>query len=156
MASRQFLKYLQAARLGDASAQQNLAFAYLHGAFKTPIQPANALIWLEKSYFSYKNQLLGNDNSNINESDGDKSTAPPIFAVLELLLSVPLKKTLFSSAFPFGWDTFWEIANSNTPLSDTAQWQLADLLLSPTDEDASTELQYWLSKRDSQVDYLTL
>ena len=156
MASRQFLKYLQAARLGDASAQQNLAFAYLHGAFKTPIQPANALIWLEKSYFSYKNQLLGNDNSNINESDGDKSTAPPIFAVLELLLSVPLKKTLFSSAFPFGWDTFWEIANSNTPLSDTAQWQLADLLLSPTDEDASTELQYWLSKRDPQVDYLTL
>ena len=57
MASREFLKILQSARMGDVSAQQNLASAYLTGAFKTPIQPANALIWLEKSYFSIQNQL---------------------------------------------------------------------------------------------------
>jgi TPR repeat protein len=58
MASREFLKILQSARLGDVSAQQNLASAYLTGAFKTPIQPANALIWLEKSFFSIQNHSL--------------------------------------------------------------------------------------------------
>jgi uncharacterized protein len=36
MASRQFLKILQSARLGDVLAQQNLASAYLTGAFNTP------------------------------------------------------------------------------------------------------------------------
>jgi uncharacterized protein len=51
MASRQFLKILQSARFGDVSAQQSLASAYLTGAFKTPPQPANSLVWLEKSYF---------------------------------------------------------------------------------------------------------
>ena len=46
MASREFLKILSSARLGDVLAQQKLAEAYLTGAFKTPIQPSNALIWL--------------------------------------------------------------------------------------------------------------
>ena len=58
MASREFLKILSSARLGDVSAQQKLAFAYLTGDFKTPIQPANALIWLEKYYISIQNQVL--------------------------------------------------------------------------------------------------
>ena len=57
MASREFLKILSSARLGDVLAQQKLASAYLTGDFKTPIQPSNALIWLEKSYISIKNQL---------------------------------------------------------------------------------------------------
>jgi uncharacterized protein len=58
MASRQFLKIMRSARLGDVSAQQSLASAYLTGAFNTPIQPANALIWLEKAYFSITNQSI--------------------------------------------------------------------------------------------------
>ena len=58
MASREFLKILSSARLGDVSAQQKLALAYLTGEFKTPIQPSNALIWLEKSYISFQNQEL--------------------------------------------------------------------------------------------------
>ena len=60
MASREFLKILSSARMGDVLAQQKLASAYLTGEFKTPIQPANALIWLEKSYFSITNQTLEN------------------------------------------------------------------------------------------------
>ena len=56
MASRQFLKILQSARFGDVSAQQNLASAYLTGAFNTPVQPTNSLVWLEKSYLSIINQ----------------------------------------------------------------------------------------------------
>ena len=67
MASRQFLKILQSARLGDVSAQQSLASAYLTGAFKTPLQPANSLVWLEKSYLSITNQLV------IDTSSGDAS-----------------------------------------------------------------------------------
>ncbi|MFM2029369.1 MAG: hypothetical protein RL517_560, partial [Pseudomonadota bacterium] len=72
MASREFLKILQSARLGDVSAQQKLASAYLTGAFKTPIQPANALIWLEKSYLSIKNQIvseLSSENTEISTID---------------------------------------------------------------------------------------
>jgi sec-independent protein translocase protein TatC len=64
MASREFLKILSSARLGDVSAQQKLASVYLTGAFKTPIQPSNALIWLEKSYFSITNHLVGSQISS--------------------------------------------------------------------------------------------
>ena len=65
MASREFLKILGSARLGDVLAQQKLAEAYLTGAFKTPIQPSNALIWLEKSYLSITNQGLINTNNTL-------------------------------------------------------------------------------------------
>jgi uncharacterized protein len=156
MASRQFLKIMQSARSGDASAQQNLAFAYLTGAFKTPIQPANALIWLEKSYFSYKNQLLENESSNINELYGDNAASPAILEVLELLALTPLKDTLFSSAFPFAWTTFWELANSNIASTNAARWQLIDLLLNPIHKDAQAQLQDWLNKHNPQVDYFSL
>jgi uncharacterized protein len=156
MASRQFLKILQSARVGDASAQQNLAFAYLTGAFKTPIQPANALIWLEKSYFSYKNQLLENESLSIPDLRSIEAVAPAILEVFELLESLPLKDTLFSSAFPFGWNTFWEVANSNIVSADAARWQLADLMLNPVHQDAQTELQHWLNKQDPQADYFSL
>ena len=63
MASREFLKILSSARLGDVLAQQQLAQAYMTGGFKTPIQPTNALIWLEKSFFSITNQRLGESAS---------------------------------------------------------------------------------------------
>ena len=86
MASREFLKILSSARLGDVSAQQNLAQAYLTGAFKTPIQPANALIWLEKSYFSITNQTLEDQISSNAE----------IFKVLTQVASIPLVGLLAS------------------------------------------------------------
>jgi hypothetical protein len=44
MASREFLKILSSARLGDVFAQQKLASAYLTGELKTPVQPSNAFI----------------------------------------------------------------------------------------------------------------
>ena len=67
MASREFLKILSSARLGDVLAQQELAQAYMTGAFKTPIQPANALIWFEKAYFSITNQALDDQSAIADE-----------------------------------------------------------------------------------------
>jgi len=107
MASRQFLKILQSARLGDVLAQQNLASAYLTGAFNTPIQPANSLVWLEKSYFSITNQSFVNTSSSNAFGFAIKSSLEPIFA---LLTTIPLAKTLGSPAFPFAWKLFWCLA----------------------------------------------
>ena len=83
MASREFLKILSSARLGDVSAQQKLAEAYLTGAFKTPIQPANALIWLEKSYLLIQNQ----------SSEGVHSNNPGTLGISEQLANIPLSQT---------------------------------------------------------------
>ena len=101
-------KNSQSARFGDVSAQQNLASAYLTGAFNTPIQPANSLVWLEKSYLSITNQLV------IDTSSGDASdlvfseSLAPIFS---LLSTIPLANTVGSPAFPFGWKLFWKLAD---------------------------------------------
>ena len=84
MASREFLKILSSARLGDVSAQQKLASAYLTGDFKTPIQPANALIWLEKSYISIQNQSLESQSSNNHQ----------VLQTLSSIASVPLASCL--------------------------------------------------------------
>ena len=97
MASREFLKILKSARLGDVSAQQQLASAYLTGAFNTPIQPANALIWLEKSTISIANQVLSNSSSS--------NTNNSLF--LDQVSAIPLADTFHSPAFGFGWRTFW-------------------------------------------------
>lgn len=156
MASREFLKILQSARLGDVSAQQNLASAYLTGAFKTPIQPANALIWLEKSYFSIQNQLLINKTSNINEVAELNNSSPEILGSLEQIATVPLAATFNSPAFSFGWKSFWELAQMNIPASEAAQWQLAELLLHPQKKDLQTELAQWVSKQSGKRDFSTL
>ena len=134
MASREFLKILKSARLGDVSAQQQLASAYLTGAFNTPIQPANALIWLEKSTISIANQVLSNSSSS--------NTNNSLF--LDQVSAIPLADTFHSPAFGFGWRTFWEIAEANTPFSAAAQWQLADLLLNPLKKTLQIELARWL------------
>ncbi|WP_114689157.1 tetratricopeptide repeat protein [Polynucleobacter necessarius] len=138
MASREFLKILSAARLGDVYAQQNLAQAYLTGAFKTPIQPANALIWLEKSYFSITNQLL----------EDQSSSSPEIFKVLTQVAGIPLVETVNSPAFGFGWDSFWRLAESNADLehSSAAKWQLVNLLINPQYQDTQSKLSDWLTK----------
>ncbi|MBU3595795.1 sel1 repeat family protein [Polynucleobacter sp. 86C-FISCH] len=138
MASREFLKILSSARLGDVSAQQNLAQAYLTGAFKTPIQPANALIWLEKSYFSITNQTLENQSSSSAE----------IFKVLTQVASIPLVETFNSPAFGFGWDSFWRLAESNEDLerSSAAKWQLVNLLVNPQHQEIQPQLSDWLKK----------
>ena len=131
MASREFLKILQLARIGDVSAQQNLASAYLTGAFKTPIQPANALIWLEKSYLSLKNQFVSTASSGNTEISEIDVATPEMLAMFEHVSSVPLAATLSSPAFSFGWELFWKLAKANVSASYAAQWQLAELLLDP-------------------------
>ena len=141
MASREFLKILSSARLGDVSAQQKLASAYLTGDFKTPIQPANALIWLEKSYISLKNQLLEDQSSN----------STHILQALAKIASVPLASTFNSPAFGFGWDSFWQLAMADAaPESQAAaKWQLIHLLIDPLHQKTQTQLVEWLKKRNS-------
>ena len=156
MASREFLKILQSARLGDVSAQQKLASAYLTGAFKTPIQPANALIWLEKSYLSIQNQIVRQLDSSKSEPSGLDASSPEIWGILQQISEVPLAGTFNSPAFAFGWESFWKLANSNVDPSSAAQWQLAELLLDPNKKDFHTELTGWLLKQESGADFLSL
>jgi TPR repeat protein len=156
MASREFLKILQSARLGDVSAQQNLASAYLNGAFKTPIQPANALIWLEKTYLSLKNQLVSNVSSSDEEIADPEASSLHILGMLEGLTAVPLAATYNSPAFSFGWQSFWELAHANVPTSYAAQWQLADLLLHPDKKDLQIELSFWIAKQSGERDFSSL
>jgi TPR repeat protein len=141
MASREFLKILSSARLGDVSAQQKLADAYLTGAFKTPIQPSNALIWLEKSYFSIANQLLEDQNSSSTE----------MMDLLEKVANIPLAETFNSPAFEFGWNSFWKIANASNATNSTlaAKWQLVSLLINPANQDIQSQLVDWLKKSSS-------
>ena len=153
MASRQFLKILQLARLGDVSAQQNLAAAYLTGAFKTPIQPTNALIWLEKSYFSYTNQSLKTNNSSNAEIALLDIDRPEIQEILEKIATVPLAATFNSPAFSFGWESFWALTTANIPASHAAQWQLAELLLHPEKKDLQAELANWISMQGGESDF---
>jgi TPR repeat protein len=152
MASREFLKILQSARLGDVSAQQNLASAYLTGAFKTPIQPANALIWLEKSYLSIQNQMVSHSNSSDTKSSEPDPASPEILGILTQISAVPLEQTFNSPAFSFGWESFWKLARANIDSSHAAQWQLAELLLDPSKKDLHAALISWLLKRDINTD----
>ena len=162
MASRQFLKFLQLARFGDVSAQQSLASAYLTGAFNTPIQPANSLVWLEKSYLTIKNQMVADINVGDSSDLGFSETLIPIFS---LLSTIPLANTVGSPAFPFGWKLFWKLTDaslsSDSPsslLSQTAlnaRWQLIQFLLSPEYADEQIRLRDWLaSSDDGEIDLL--
>jgi TPR repeat protein len=162
MASRQFLKILQSARFGDVSAQQSLASAYLTGAFKTPPQPANSLVWLEKSYFSIINQSVTDIGSgDISGLDFSESLVP----IFSLLSTIPLATTVGSPAFPFGWKHFWKLADVSlssdtaaSPLSQAtlnARWQLIQFLLSPEYADEQVRLRDWLPSVDlSEMDSL--
>ena len=161
MASRQFLKILQSARFGDVSAQQSLASAYLTGAFNTPIQPANSLVWLEKSYFSIANQLVADISLEDSPDLGFSDSLTPTFS---LLSSIPLANTVGSPAFPFGWKLFWKMADASSPLAPllpsdatpltpplipplalNARWQLIQFLLSPEYLEEQARLRDWLS-----------
>jgi TPR repeat protein len=168
MASRQFLKILQSARFGDVSAQQNLASAYLTGAFNTPIQPANSLVWLEKSYFSITNQLV----TDISSDDlSDLSFSDSLAPIFSLLSTIPLANTVGSPAFPFGWKLFWKLAvalptspPADSPLSAPssmsqaglkARWQLIQCLLSPEYADEQARLRDWLVSADiAEMDFM--
>jgi len=138
MASREFLKILSSARLADVLAQQKLAQAYMTGAFKTPIQPSNALIWLEKSYFSITNQKLEKNNS----------IQPEVSGLLAQVASIPLVETFNSPAFEFGWRSFWELAEKTVQdvSSLAAKWQLANLLINPAHQETQSGLINWLEK----------
>ena len=142
MASREFLKILSSARLGDVSAQQNLALTYLTGAHKTPIQPSNALIWLEKSYFSITNQGVINLSSS-NEQ---------ISSLLNHITQIPLAETLNSPAFGFGWDAFWKLSQSRDADTQTAaKWQLSNLLLNPIYAEMQAQISDWLLQRSLSI-----
>ena len=156
MASREFLKILQLARIGDVSAQQNLATAYLTGAFKTPIQPANALIWLEKSYLSRKNQLSSVGSLNDMEISEIEATSPEILELFGQISAVPLAATVSSTSFPFGWKSFWALAMAGVPASYSAQWQLAELLLDPNKKGLQTEIGVWISRQVGERDFSSL
>jgi len=140
MASREFLKILSSARLGDVLAQQKLASAYLTGDFKTPVQPSNALIWLEKSYTSIQNQLLGDQSSSSLQT----------LKTLSKIASVPLASTFNSPAFGFGWDSFWQLATADTTTESqaAAKWQLIHLLIDPLHQETQSQLVEWLKKRN--------
>jgi len=161
MASRQFLKILQSARFGDVSAQQILASAYLTGAFKTPLQPSNSLVWLEKSYLTITNQLV------IDTSSGDASDlaiSESLLPIFSLLSTIPLANTVGSPAFPFGWKLFWKLAvalptsaSTDSSLSASsfisqavlnARWQLIQCLLSPEYVDEQSRLRTWIASLD--------
>jgi len=137
MASREFLKILSSARLGDVLAQQKLAQAYMTGAFKTPIQPTNALIWLEKSYFSISNQGLEEKDSIQQE----------ISSLLDQVASIPLAETFNSPSFSFGWGSFWEVAEKTVQDASSlaAKWQLANLLINPTYQETQSQLADWVN-----------
>jgi TPR repeat protein len=157
MASREFLKILQSARLGDVSAQQNLASAYLTGAFKTPIQPTNALIWLEKSYLTVQNQSVEPLGLCAAVATDLSDVSPEILGILEQISLVPLGLTFNSPAFSFGWESFWKLAHTNTHVSYAAQWQLAELLLDPNKKDLQTNLSAWLLRQsDAGDNFLSL
>ena len=143
MASREFLKILSSARLGDVSAQQKLASAYLTGAFKTPIQPANALIWLEKSFFSITNQAVENQSSSSAE----------IMDLLGQVAAIPLVETFNSPAFEFGWSSFWKLADAGNSSSSNlaAKWQLVNLLINPANQEIQSQLGDWLKKSSGLV-----
>jgi uncharacterized protein len=168
MASREFLKILQSARFGDVSAQQNLASAYLTGAFNTPIQPANSLFWLEKSYFSIKNQLVADTSSDDASNLVFREPLTPIFS---LLSTIPLANTVGSPAFPFGWRLFWKLAVAlpPSPPADSllsapssisqaglnARWELIQCLLSPEYADEQARLRDWLASTDvAEMDFM--
>jgi TPR repeat protein len=158
MASRQFLKILQSARFGDVSAQQNLARVYLSGAFNTPIQPANSLVWLEKSYLSIINQSVIDTSS---DDAPDLSFSDSLAPIFSLLSTIPLANTVGSPAFPFGWKLFWRLAettphpsSSDSALSTPSQlalntrWQLIQFLLSPEYAVEQARLRDWLASTD--------
>ena len=138
MASREFLKILSSARLGDVLAQQKLAQTYLTGAFKTPIQPSNALIWFEKSYFSISNQILEDQSAVENE----------ISELLTQVSNIPLAETLNSPAFSFAWESFWVLAEKTVQdePSLAAKWQLANLLTNLDLQQTQSQLIDWLNK----------
>ena len=162
MASRQFLKILQSARFGDVSAQQNLASAYLTGAFNTPVQPTNSLVWLEKSYLSITDQEVTEIGLGDASDLGFSDALAPIFS---LLSTIPLVNTVGSPAFPFGWKLFWKLADVSPssdslslPISQTAlnaRWQLIQFLLSPEYADEQTRLRNWLASSNAgEIDSL--
>jgi len=155
MASRQFLKILKSARLGDVSAQQSLASAYLTGAFNTPIQPANALIWLEKAYFCITNQSISKQSFSYGVGAPDSEALRPLFSQLS---SVPLATAFNTPGFEFGWCGMWMVAHERVDapvmILDDARWQLIQLLLAPEYAGTASALDAWIASRPIEVSAL--
>ncbi len=142
VASREFLKILRSARQGDVFAQQELASIYLQGYFNTPIQPNNALVWLEKAYFVALDQ-------NSSQTALSNSSQDALGGIFSQLVQVPLAATVGSPSFSFAWDRFWELAHDGV---SEARWQLANLVLNPKQVDLQNQLATWLAKQASATD----
>ena len=127
--------------MGDVSAQQKLASAYLTGESITPIQPSNALIWLEKSSISIQNQELKDKTSNKDQ----------ILGLWAQIANIPLVETFNTPAFRFGWESFWNLSSSPEPSEAqlAAKWQLANLLINPDFSATQSELMEWLKKQSA-------
>ena len=110
MASREFLKTMKEARLGDVFSQQRLGEIYLNGDVGTPKQPANALIWLEKAFTGFKREGLTNQFDS----------------VINLAKQLPLYEVLSSPAAEFAWQCFSEAAKQGDL---DAKWQIGKTLL---------------------------
>ena len=98
------------------------------------------MIWLEKSYISIKNQLLGDQSSSSLQT----------LKTLSKIASVPLASTFNSPAFGFGWDSFWQLATTDTTTESqaAAKWQLIHLLIDPLHQETQSQLVEWLKKRN--------
>ena len=142
MASREFLKILRSARQGDVFAQQELASIYLEGQFNTPIQPNNALVWLEKAYFV----ALHQNSSQVALAYSSEEVLGSLFSQL---VQIPLATTVGSPSFKFAWDRFWELAHDGVR---EARWQLANLLLNPKQLDLQNQLTTWLAMHATTAD----
>ena len=110
MASREFLKTMKEARSGDVFSQQKLGEIYLNGEFNTPIQPANALIWLEKAFKAYQSQGL------LEKMD----------LVVGSILKLNLPDILNSPSADFAWACFFKAADRG---DIHAQWQIGKTLI---------------------------
>ena len=110
MASREFLKTMKEARLGDVFSQQRLGEIYLNGDAGTPKQPANALIWLEKAFSGFKQAGLSDQFDS----------------VINLAKQLPLYEVLSSPAAEFAWQCFSEAAKQGDL---DAKWQIGKTLL---------------------------
>ena len=141
MASREFLKILRSARQGDVFAQQELAAVYLQGYFNTPIQPNNALVWLEKAYLATLSKI---SLPHLQVDSPGNPPNNPLRALFAQLVQIPLATTFGSPSFQFAWDRFWELAHEG---NSEARWQLANFLLNPQQLSLQEQLAAWLSKR---------
>jgi TPR repeat protein len=141
MASREYLKHLKSAKLGDSHAQYCLAQGYLTGAYRTPINHSIGLIWLEKAYNSIEKYQSRNHKLPL---PSELIISVSNFHIFELATHIKIHAIVESPSFSFAWHVFWKLANFHSKglnhafsastvqsLIDRARWQLVLFVLDP-------------------------